>query len=103
MTRSAPQLRRPTPTWKRLAIRYYEQIGVMPEPDRTASGYRDYDEEATDRLNFIHSAQKAGLTLSAPRALPQRYACTPQNARKPQLSWGFLLVAPTGFEPALPP
>jgi DNA-binding transcriptional MerR regulator len=51
------------------AIRYYEQIGVMPEPDRTASGYRDYTDEATDRLSFIHSAQKAGLTLSEIRGV----------------------------------
>lgn len=28
-------------------IRYYESIGVLPEPVRTASGYRDYDDTPT--------------------------------------------------------
>ena len=40
---------------------------------------------------------------SAPRALPGRYVGTPLNAQKPLQSKGFSLVAPTGFEPALPP
>ena len=34
-------------------IRYYEQIGIVPEPVRTPSGYRDYDRSALDRLEFI--------------------------------------------------
>jgi len=45
-------------------IRYYEQIGVMPQPERTASGYRDYNPDAVHQLKFIQSAQAAGLTLS---------------------------------------
>ena len=46
------------------AIRYYEQIGLMPQPARTESGYRDYDPSATDRLRFIVDAQTTGLRLS---------------------------------------
>jgi DNA-binding transcriptional MerR regulator len=44
-------------------IRYYEDIGILPEPERTASGYRDYDESAFDRLRFIRAAQAVGFTL----------------------------------------
>lgn len=44
-------------------IRYYERIGLMPSPARRDSGYRDYGEEATDRLGFIRAAQSVGLTL----------------------------------------
>jgi DNA-binding transcriptional MerR regulator len=45
-------------------IRYYEDIGVLPEPDRTANDYRDYPEDAVDRLNFVRDAQATGLTLT---------------------------------------
>ena len=45
-------------------IRYYESIGLLPEPARTASGYRDYDEAGHDRLVFIKTAQRLGLTLN---------------------------------------
>lgn len=44
-------------------IRFYEQAGVMPEPTRTPSGYRDYGPEFIDRLRFIRQAQAAGLSL----------------------------------------
>jgi len=46
------------------ALRFYEQSGLLPEPDRTRSGYRDYGASALPRLRFIRSAQGAGLTLS---------------------------------------
>ncbi len=44
-------------------IRFYESIGVIPEPPRTQSGYRDYDDEHVERLQFIKSAQRLGLKL----------------------------------------
>lgn len=44
-------------------IRYYEDIGILPEPERTASGYRDYDEAALERLRFIKAAQAVGFSL----------------------------------------
>lgn len=34
-------------------IRFYEQAGLLPEPPRTASGYRDYPPQAAHRLAFI--------------------------------------------------
>jgi DNA-binding transcriptional MerR regulator len=44
-------------------VRYYESIGVLPEPPRTSSGYRDYDESYVGRLIFIRTAQRLGITL----------------------------------------
>ncbi|MEO6206206.1 MAG: heavy metal-responsive transcriptional regulator [Mycobacteriales bacterium] len=46
------------------ALRFYEQAGVLPEPARSPSGYRDYDDTALARLRFIKGAQVAGLTLA---------------------------------------
>ncbi|MXY03485.1 MAG: heavy metal-responsive transcriptional regulator [Acidimicrobiales bacterium] len=45
-------------------IRYYESIGLLDEPERTASGYRSYDADAVGRLRFIRDAQATGLTLA---------------------------------------
>jgi DNA-binding transcriptional MerR regulator len=44
-------------------IRYYEDIEILPEPGRTSSGYRDYDDVALERLRFIKSAQAVGFSL----------------------------------------
>lgn len=44
-------------------IRYYEVIGLLPKPERTLAGYRDYEEKAAIRLRFIRAAQSVGLTL----------------------------------------
>lgn len=48
-------------------IRYYEDIGLLREPDRTPSGYRDYTEAAIARLAFIRAAQSIGLSLGETR------------------------------------
>ena len=45
-------------------IRYYEGIGILPEPARSANGYRAYDRQVIDRIGFIRDAQSAGLTLT---------------------------------------
>jgi len=44
-------------------LRYYEEIGVLAPPARTASGYRDYDDDTVGRLQFVRAAQAVGLTL----------------------------------------
>jgi DNA-binding transcriptional MerR regulator len=44
-------------------VRYYERIGLMPAPGRTASGYREYDADAAARLLFVTRAKRIGLTL----------------------------------------
>ncbi|MHB8672015.1 MAG: heavy metal-responsive transcriptional regulator [Acidimicrobiales bacterium] len=51
------------------ALRYYERAGLLPEPPRTGSGYRDYPESALDRLRFIRAAQAVGLTLGEIRGV----------------------------------
>jgi MerR family copper efflux transcriptional regulator len=50
-------------------IRFYEQAGLLPEPARTAGGYRDYPSGAPTRLTFIRDAQSAGLTLAEIRSV----------------------------------
>jgi MerR family transcriptional regulator, redox-sensitive transcriptional activator SoxR len=44
------------------AIRYYESIGLLPEPERE-SGQRRYDDSVLGRLGFIGVAQAAGFKL----------------------------------------
>ena len=43
-------------------IRYYEAIGLIPAPARTAAGYRSYDDEHVRRLNFIQRAKSLGFS-----------------------------------------
>lgn len=45
------------------AIRYYEDVGVLPEAERAPNGYRTYDRSAADRIEFIQDAQSAGMSL----------------------------------------
>ena len=45
-------------------IRYYESVGLLDEPARTESGYRDYDDGAIERLRFVRDAQATGLSLA---------------------------------------
>jgi DNA-binding transcriptional MerR regulator len=44
-------------------LRFYEAEGLLPEPVRTRSGYRDYQTDTLDRMAFVRDAQKAGFTL----------------------------------------
>ena len=44
-------------------LRYYERIGLLPEPGSTDSGYRAYEERALERLAFIARARALGLRL----------------------------------------
>lgn len=50
-------------------IRYYETVGVMPEPPRTAKNYRSYDAGHVQRLKFIIRARDLGFSLSEVRGL----------------------------------
>ena len=50
-------------------IRFWEAEGLLANPVRTPSGYRDYDLVALDRLSFIRHAQTAGLTLAEIRQI----------------------------------
>jgi MerR family transcriptional regulator, copper efflux regulator len=45
-------------------IRYYEQIGVLPVPRRSGTGYRQYSRHDVHRLLFIRRARALGLSLA---------------------------------------
>lgn len=51
------------------ALRYYEQVGLLPATERTPAGYRLYDDTALDRLRFIDRAKQLGLALPEIREL----------------------------------
>ena len=57
-------------------VRYYERVGLMALPARTASGYRDYDEDAAARLLFITRARRMGLSCEQITALIPVWAGT---------------------------
>jgi MerR family mercuric resistance operon transcriptional regulator len=44
-------------------VRFYEREGLLEEPDRRESGYRQYDESVVRRLEFIRRAKELGFTL----------------------------------------
>lgn len=44
-------------------IRFYERRGLMPDPPRSANGYRQYPTAAVQRLQFIRRAKRLGFTL----------------------------------------
>ncbi len=50
-------------------IRYYERQHLLPEPARSASGYRHYGQDDLLRLNFIKRAKALGFTLDEIRDL----------------------------------
>ena len=50
-------------------IRYYEREGLLSEPERKPSGYRQYDEAVIARLQFIRRAKELGFTLGEIREL----------------------------------
>jgi Hg(II)-responsive transcriptional regulator len=44
-------------------LRYYERRGILPEPKRSSSGYRDYPSETVQLIRFIKRAQDLGFSL----------------------------------------
>ncbi len=44
-------------------LRYYERRGILKEPPRTSSGYREYPPETVAIIRFIKRAQELGFTL----------------------------------------
>ena len=44
-------------------VRYYERQGLIPEPPRQASGYRQYNPDFVKRIQFIKRAQSLGFSL----------------------------------------
>ena len=52
-------------------LRYYERLGLLAEPARSAAGYRAYPPEAVRRVRFIKRAQALGFTLAEVETLLQ--------------------------------
>ena len=50
-------------------IRYYEQIGLLPEPDRSEGNQRRYSGQAVERLGFIRHSRDLGFSVEAIREL----------------------------------
>jgi DNA-binding transcriptional MerR regulator len=50
-------------------IRFYEQIGLLPPPERTASDRRTYGEDSVRRLQFIRQSRQLGFPVEAIRTL----------------------------------
>lgn len=53
----------------RATLRYYEDLGLLPAPERTPSGYRLYDSRHHERLRFIARAKDLELSLEDIRLL----------------------------------
>ena len=68
-------------------VRYYQQLGLVPQPARTQGSIRRYGEETVSRLLFIKRAQELGFTLAEVKRLlslerPQECAAVKQLARE---------------------
>ncbi len=50
-------------------IRYYERIGLLPAPHRTAANYRSYGEPHRARLTFVRHSRDLGFTIEEIRSL----------------------------------
>ncbi len=45
-------------------LRYYERRGLLPNPERTRAGYRDYGPDAVRTVRFVKRSQELGFTLT---------------------------------------
>ena len=50
-------------------IRYYEKIGIMPDPPRSTKGHRSYDDAHVKRLKFVMRSRDLGFSLEEVRGL----------------------------------
>jgi len=50
-------------------IRYYERIGLLPAPSRTAANYRSYGDAHRARLSFVRHSRDLGFTIEEIRSL----------------------------------
>lgn len=73
------------------AIRYYERIGLLPEPERV-HGHRRYDDDILRRLTVIAAARQMGFTIAEIQTLFHGFAAeTPAAARWQTLATGKLI------------
>ena len=79
-------------------LRYYEEIGLLPEASRTPAGYRVYDERTLDRLGFIARAKQLGCTLDEITGLTTAWdggKCGPVQDQLRQLVAGKIAASQT--------
>ncbi|OOY06947.1 helix-turn-helix domain-containing protein [Thioclava sp. F36-7] len=50
-------------------IRYYEKVGLLPDPPRSSAGHRRYGDAHVERLNFVMRARELGFTMEEIREL----------------------------------
>ena len=50
-------------------LRFYESVGVLPEPARTTTGYRQYGRADAERVTFVKTAQRLGMSLDEIREI----------------------------------
>lgn len=50
-------------------IRYYERVGLLPRPGRTAGNYRSYSESHLARLSFVRRSRELGFSIEDVRGL----------------------------------
>lgn len=50
-------------------IRYYESVGLMPDPPRSAAGHRRYGQGHVERLSFVMRARELGFSMEEIRGL----------------------------------
>jgi MerR family mercuric resistance operon transcriptional regulator len=55
-------------------IRFYERRKLLPDPARTASGYRSYEQADLEKVQFIKWSQRLGFTLREVRQLLQLHS-----------------------------
>jgi DNA-binding transcriptional MerR regulator len=66
-------------------LRYYETVGLLPDPDRTDSGYRLYDDDDVERMRFVARAKAMGLTLADIAELVALWADGPCDSARDRL------------------
>src|SRR5918998_2481197 len=65
-------------------LRYYEQVGVVPPPERSPAGYRVYRDHDLERLGFVARAKELGCSLTEITELAQAWdtgECRPVKHR----------------------
>lgn len=50
-------------------LRFYERAGLLPAPQRSSAGYRQYSPDVVARMDFIRRSQAAGFTLAQIRTI----------------------------------
>lgn len=63
------------------ALRYYDREGLLEPSERTRAGYRLYDAQAVERVQFIRSAQSVGFALDDIRRLLELDAANVRTCR----------------------